>query len=102
MMPDHKFYPDSAVTRIEFAGAVQRLMVMVTGDQSLFTKYAGEPESHIRDMRTDHPLYGAAMLCVERNIMTLDKNSGYFYPQGTITGADAVLFIRDLKNALKW
>jgi Tfp pilus assembly protein PilF len=102
VMQDHKFYPDSAVTRIEFAGAVQRLMVMVTRDQSLYSRYAGEPESHIRDMRTDHPYYGAAMLCVERNVMDLDKNNGYFYPQGTITGPDALLIIRDVKNALKW
>jgi Tfp pilus assembly protein PilF len=102
VMQDHKFYPDSAVTRIEFAGAVQRLIVMVTNDQTLFTKYAGEQQSHIKDLRTDHPYYGAAMLCVERNVMQLDKVNGYFYPQGTITGAEAVLFIRDLKNALKW
>lgn len=102
VMQDHRFYPDSTVTRIEFAGAVQRLMVMVTRDQSLYTKYAGEPQSHIKDMRTDHPYYGAAMLCVERNVMTLDKVSGCFYPQGTINGPDALLFIRDVKNALKW
>jgi hypothetical protein len=102
VMQDHKFYPDSAVTRLEFAGAVQRLMFMVTRDQSLFTQYAGESQSHIKDLRTDHPYYGAAMLCVERNVMQLDKVSGCFFPQGTISGAEAVLFIRDLKNALKW
>ncbi|MFH1863109.1 MAG: S-layer homology domain-containing protein, partial [bacterium] len=68
----------------------------------IFSKYIGEQESHIRDLRTDHPYYGAAMLSVERNIMDLDKITGEFKPDQHITGADAVLFIRDLKNALKW
>lgn len=102
IMQDHKFYPDEAVTRIEFAGTVQRLIYMVTRDESIFSKYIGEKESHIRDMRTDHPYYGAAMLAVERNIMDLDKISGNFRPNEHVSGPDALLFIRDIKNALKW
>lgn len=100
--PDHKFYPDAPVTRIEFAGVVQRLIYMVTRDESIFTKYVGEKESHIHDMRTDHPFYGAAMLCVERGIMSLDKVSGDFRPDDDVSGPDALLFIRYIKNALKW
>ncbi|TKJ41627.1 hypothetical protein CEE37_03410 [candidate division LCP-89 bacterium B3_LCP] len=102
VMQDHKFYPDEAVTRIEFAGTVQRLIYMVTQDEAIFSKYIGEKESHIRDMRTDHPYYGAAMLSVERDIMDLDKITGYFHPNDHVGGADALLFIRDIKNALKW
>ncbi len=100
--PDHKFYPDEPVTRIEFAGVVQRLLYLVTGDESIFTKYIGEKQSHIRDIRPDHPFYGAAVLCVERGIMDLDKITGYFRPDETVSGPDALLFIRDIKNALKW
>ncbi len=99
---DHKYYPDDPVTRIEFAGAVQRLIYMVTRDESIFSKYIGEKESHIRDMRTDHPFYGAAMLAVERNIMDLDKMTGYFRPSENVSGPDALLFVRDIMNALKW
>mgnify|MGYP005834473957 CR=1 FL=1 len=102
VMQDHKFYPNMPVTRIEFAGAVQRLIYMVTRDPSIFSKYIGEKESHIRDMRTDHPYYGAAMLTVERDIMDLDKINGYFYPDQNVSGPDALLIIRDIKNALKW
>lgn len=102
VMQDHKFYPDEPVTRIEFAGAVQRLIYMVTRDESVFSKYIGEKESHIHDMRTDHPYYGAAMLCVERDIMDLDKMSGNFRPNDHVSGPDALLLIRDIKNALKW
>ncbi|MFH1735517.1 MAG: S-layer homology domain-containing protein, partial [bacterium] len=32
---DHKFYPDEPVTRIEFAGAVQRLFYMITRDETI-------------------------------------------------------------------
>ncbi|MCX6639849.1 MAG: hypothetical protein NTW14_05120 [bacterium] len=102
VMQDHKFYPNEAVSRIEFAGAVQKLIYMVTRDPAIFTKYIGEKESHIKDMRTDHPYYGAAMLCVERNIMNLDKISGEFHPEADVAGPDALLIIRDIKNALKW
>lgn len=102
VMPDGGFHPNEAVTRIEFAGVVQRLLYQATRDPSLFSKYMGEQESHIRDMRTDHPFYGAAMICVERDIMDLDKVNGFFHPQEHIGGPDALLFIRDLKNALKW
>lgn len=102
VMQDHKFYPDEPVTRIEFAGAVQRLIYMVTRDDTIFKKYVGEKESHIRDMRTDHPYYGAAMLCVERGIMQLDKLTGNFDPNAHLSGPDALLLIRDIKNALKW
>ncbi len=102
VMQDHKFYPNMPVTRVEFAGAVQRLIYMVTRDPSIFSKYIGEKESHIRDMRTDHPYYGAAMLAVERDIMDLDKINGYFYPDQNVSGPDALLIIRDIKNALKW
>lgn len=102
VMQDHRFYPEKDVTQIEFAGVVQRLIYMVTRDARIFTKYIGEKESHIRDMRTDHPYYGAAMLCVERGIMQLDKVNGYFYPNKDVSGPDALLIIRDIKNALKW
>lgn len=102
VMQDHRFYPDESVTRVEFAGAVQKLIYMVTRDETIFSKYIGEQESHIRDMRTDHPYYGAAMLSIERNIMDLDKISGNFRPNDHVSGPDALLFIRDIKNALKW
>jgi tetratricopeptide (TPR) repeat protein len=102
VMQDHKFYPNEVVSRIEFAGSVQKLIYMVTADKSIFSKYIGEKESHIKDMRSDHPYYGAAMLCVERNIMSLDKMSGEFHPNADVSGPDALLIIRDIKNALKW
>lgn len=102
VMQDHRFYLDEPVTRVEFAGAVQKLIYMVTRDETIFSKYIGEQESHIRDMRTDHPYYGAAMLTVERNIMDLDKMTGNFQPNNHVSGPDALLFIRDIKNALKW
>jgi len=102
VMADHRFGPDEPVTRIEFAGTVQRLLYLATGDETLFSRYLGEQESHLRDLRTDHPYYGAAALCVERNIMQLDKITGDFHPKGNVSGADAALIIRDLKNALKW
>jgi hypothetical protein len=38
---------------------------------------------------------------VDRGIMTADKMSGAFKPEGSMSGADALLAIRDFQNALR-
>jgi hypothetical protein len=42
------------------------------------------------------------MVCTSRNIMTVaDKRTGEFQPMGTVSGADALLAIRELKEQLR-
>jgi hypothetical protein len=38
---------------------------------------------------------------VDRAIMSADKMSGAFKPDGSMSGADALLAIRDFQNALR-
>ncbi|PIQ96416.1 MAG: hypothetical protein COV67_09695, partial [Nitrospinae bacterium CG11_big_fil_rev_8_21_14_0_20_56_8] len=60
---------------------------------------AGSP---FPDLRNDLPYFNAVMLVTTRGIMkSAEMSTGEFQPQGTVSGADALLIIRELKNALK-
>ncbi len=95
------FYPEETVTRAEYALAVQRLLVIATGDASLETRYFGESPSRFSDVPSTHPAYNAMALCAERGIMQADVMTGKFNPTGTVSGADALLIIRTLQNSLR-
>ena len=99
MLPDHTFCPDELITRAEFALLIQNILILSTHDQSLATKYFGE-ESHFPDVRSSHPAYNAIVLCVDRGIMKA-KMDGSFGLADYVSGADALLTIRDFQNALR-
>jgi len=98
--PDHTFKPDDTITRANYASVMQGVMIMVTGDESLATKYVGEA-SRFPDVRSSHFAYNAMALMVDRGIMKADAMSGEFRLNDTISGADALLAIRDFQNALR-
>ncbi|NQS99411.1 MAG: S-layer homology domain-containing protein [candidate division Zixibacteria bacterium] len=99
MYPDHTFHPDELITRGEFALLIQNLLILVSGDESLATKHFGE-ESHFPDVNSTHPAYNAIILCVNRGIMKTEID-GSFGLTANVSGADALLTIRDLQNALR-
>ena len=98
--PDHTFKPDQKITRADFANTVQSILIAATGDQSLATKYIGEP-SHFPDVPSSHWAYNAITLCVDRGIMHANKIDGSFGLTKPVSGADALLMIRDFQNALR-
>ncbi len=100
LFPDHTFKPDQKITRADFANVVQNILIAVTGDQSLATKYIGEP-SHFPDVPSTHWAYNAITLCVDRGIMHANKIDGSFGLTKPVSGADALLMIRDFQNALR-
>jgi len=99
LSPDQNFYPDELVTRAEYALFLQHIMVETLGDESFATHYIGE-RSRFKDMRGNSATYNAAALCVDRNIMDAYLD-GTFRPLGTVSGADALLAIRELQNQLR-
>ena len=99
--PDGNFYPDDSINRATYAMAVQRLLVVATRDESLETKYFGEPQSRFSDVPSSHFAYNAMALCAERGIMQADMMTGRFMPTGPVTGADALLIIRGLQSSLR-
>ena len=98
--PEGKFNPRKTITRVEYAMAVQRILSKITGDGSLETKYFGEATSRFSDVPSTHFAYNAMALCVERGIMKVDMMTGKFDPVGVVSGADALLIIREIQNQL--
>ena len=99
--PDGNFYPAEAVTRAGYARAVAKILTMVTRDQTLETRYFGENPSRFSDVSSSHFAYPAMALCAERGIMKADLVTGGFNPVGSVGGADALLIIRSVQNALR-
>jgi len=98
--PDHTFRPSEKITRANYATVMQGILIAATGDKALATKYVGG-ESRFPDVRSDHFAYNSMALMLDRGIMTADKMSGAFNPEGHMSGADALLAIRDFQNALR-
>ena len=99
MYPDHTFHPDELITRAEFALLIQNLLMLITDDPKLATKFFGE-ESHFPDVSSSHPAYNAIVLCVERGIMKANID-GSFGLTSHLSGADALLTIREFQNSLR-
>ncbi len=99
--PNHLFEPDKLITKAEFALMLEDILVKVSGDEKLATKYVGSP-SLFPDVRTDHYAFNAIMVITSRGFIEADKATGEFRPTDTISGADALLAIREFKNQLKF
>ena len=99
--PAHQFHPNTTVLRGEFAMMVEDILVKVTGEQGLRTKFIGQP-SPFRDVRSDVPWFNAIQVVTTRSLMEpKDKVNGVFKPGDPITGADALLVLRLLKDELR-
>ena len=100
LFPDETFQPNQPVTRANFALVNQGLLTLLSGDTSLATRYIGE-ESRFPDVRGDFFAYNAIALSTERGIMAAEKMSGHFRPHDPVSGAEALLIIRELQNAFR-
>ena len=97
---DGTFHPDEPITRAHYALVNQGVLVLLSGDKSLTTRYIGE-SSRFPDLRADHYAYNAVALSIERGIMTVDRRSGAFRPDDSVSGAEALVIIRELQNAFR-
>ncbi|MCP4753202.1 MAG: hypothetical protein GY866_20115 [Proteobacteria bacterium] len=99
--PAHKFYPDQEFKRAEFAQLIQDILIKITKDDSLATKFIGEP-SPFPDVGQDIWYYNAVRTVVSRGLMQAkNKVTGDFEPFAPVSGADALLTIRSMKEILK-
>jgi hypothetical protein len=97
--PDHTFHPQEEVNRGEYAMMVEDAIIAITGDQELATKHIGT-ESRFPDVNSSHPAYNAVCTAVDRGIMDAEIN-GEFGMDESVSGPEALLVIRKLKNFLK-
>ena len=80
---------------------MQRILVTVTREPGLDTRYFGESRPPLSDVPSSHFAYNAMALAAERGIMKADMLTGQFNPGGKISGADALLIIRDIQGNLR-
>jgi len=100
--PDGNFHPAEIVTRASYAMMLEDILIKVTGDNALATKFIGTT-SPFPDLRADLPYFNAVMVVTSRGIMeTKDMTSGEFAPLKPVPGADALLIIRKIKEELKF
>ncbi len=99
--PAHLFHPNAKTTRAEFAMMVEDILVNVTGEKGLKTKFIGS-NSPFPDVRNSVPYYNAVQTVVSRSLMEpKNKIRGVFGPMDPVSGADALLVIRQLKSELQ-
>ncbi len=100
--PDGNFYPADRVTRAACAMMLEDILIKVTGDHALATKFIGST-SPFPDMRSDLPYFNAVMVVTSRGIMEArDMTTGEFAPLAPVAGVDALLMIRKFKEELKF
>ncbi len=103
MQPDPRqlFYPNEVVTRAEYAMILEDILISLTNDESLATRFIGE-SSPWQDVRPDAFYYNASRVLVSRGIMSLnDKLGARFEPQKPISGSQALLGLRLLANEVR-
>lgn len=98
--PQKLFLPDETVTRAEYSLALEDILIKVLQDNRLASRFVGTP-SPWSDVRTDAYYYNAARTVVDRDLLGL-KNGvrGEFAPNAPISGAEALLGLRKLKDEL--
>jgi len=100
--PDGNFHPAEIVTRAAYAMMLEDILIKVTGDNSLATKFIGST-SPFPDLRADLPYFNAIMVVTSRGIMEpKEMTSGEFAPLNPVPGVDALLIIRKFKQELKF
>ena len=100
--PDGLYHPEEFVNRAAYAIMVEDILIKITGDTALPTKFIGQA-SPFPDLRPDLPYFNAVVTLTTRGIMEAkDFTTGEFVPLGPVPGVDALLIIRKFKEELKF
>ncbi len=102
VLPDGNFAPNKFITRASYAEMIADIISTITNDPSLKDKYKGTASPFI-DVRNDVSYFNAIMVCARRGIIEPKRDIGqsFFAPMGSVSGVDALLAIRKLKEDLK-
>jgi Tfp pilus assembly protein PilF len=99
---DGLFRPSENIDRATYAMMLEDILIKVTGDNALATKFIGQT-SPFPDLRSDLPYFNSVMVVTTRQIMGVkDFTSGEFAPLGDVPGVDALLYIRKIQEELKF
>lgn len=100
--PDGTFAPNESILRASYAMMITDVVSTLTNDPSLANKYEGSI-SPFADVRNDVPYFNAVMVCTTRGIIEAKggMKQSIFGPMDPVSGAEAVLAIRRLKEDLR-
>jgi len=96
--PDGNFRPKEPITRTNFAIFIQNILVKALSDDTLSTKFIGQA-SPFPDVPNSHFAFNAIVVATTRGIMRAKLN-GSFGLLESVSGADALLTLRNLKEVL--
>jgi tetratricopeptide (TPR) repeat protein len=97
--PDGSFYPETPVTRSTFALSMEDTLSRIKDEPLLTTAFVGS-SSPFPDVPADHFAFNAMVVCTTRNFLAADLD-GAFRPDESVTGAEALIGIRRLKEEIK-
>lgn len=95
---DGTFAPDDPVTLANYAVMIADIIAKLENEPSLATKYIGS-KSPFKDVRDNAPYFNALMVCTTRGGI-MEASNGIINPMKNVSGADALLVIRKLKEEL--
>mgnify|MGYP000847101597 CR=1 FL=1 len=99
--PDGSFRPEEGVNRAAYAVIMEDILERLTGNTELKKPFQGSP-SPFPDVKADYPYYEAVMVVTSRGIMEKkNANEDAFAPLAPLSGAEALLIARKLKEDLK-
>jgi S-layer homology domain len=101
LYPDQTFRPDELVTRAAFAVMMEDILAKARGDDRRVSPFTGIFSPFV-DVGDSLPYFDAVMACTSLGIMRpVDTQGREFRPMETISGIEALLAVRTLKECLK-
>ena len=95
MYPDRTFRPDETVTRAALAATLEQVLVVITNDPALKTRFVGQ-QTPFPDVRSDHFAFNAAVVTTTRGLLEAERPSGAFRLTNPVSGPEALLAMRKL------
>ncbi len=96
--PDGSFGPEQPETRAGYAMIMGDIMAIIRQDPTLKKRFIGKA-SPFSDIGNEDPFFNAVMLCTKETSI-MEPGTGIFNPEGPVSGADAVLILRKLREEL--
>lgn len=99
--PKGNFKPEEVLSRGEFALIMEDILIKVTGEKDLAARYVNS-KSLFPDVPSDMPYFNAIISVASRGIMEAKNiKTGEFAPLKPLSGIEALLIIKKLKEVLK-
>ena len=99
--PKGNFNPGEVLSRGEYAIMLEDILIKLTEEKDLAARYVNS-KSLFPDVPADMPYFNAIIAVTSRGIMEAkNTKTGEFLPLKPVTGVDALLIIRKLKEKLK-